>query len=74
MVMIDPFGSVIEFHLPLLMIHEHEQMAKRFSFFQLCQLQSKILRCKMKFIVFVQVLFCIEKYLVIKIVSKTVTY
>ena len=26
--MIDPFGSVIEFHLPLLMIHEHEQMAR----------------------------------------------
>ena len=66
MVMIDPFGSVIEFHLPLLMIHEHEQMAKRFSFFQFCQLQSKILRSKMKFLVLIQLLFCIEKWQIIK--------
>ena len=66
--MIDPFGSVIEFLLPPLMIHEHEQMAKRFSFFQFCQLQCKILRSKMKLLVRIQVLFCIEKYLIIKAV------
>ena len=33
LMMIDPFGSVIEFHLPLLMIHEHEQMAKDLASF-----------------------------------------
>ena len=31
--MIDPFGSVIEFLLPPLMIHEHEQMARSRSNF-----------------------------------------